>query len=103
MIGPFAAFRPHAVAGPPANLAGIDVEKVENARQGVIDHFLDRTGQSVKCRDGWVYDAADFGHGSHVADMPEMQWRFAEHEHEAAPLLQGNVSGTRNQVCGIAG
>jgi hypothetical protein len=42
MVGLFAAFRTRALAGPSANLAGIDIEKIENARERMIDHFLDR-------------------------------------------------------------
>ena len=94
MIGLLAAFRARAIPGPSANLAGIDIEKVKNARKRVVDHFLDRIGQGVKCRDGRIDDGTRFSHGGHIADMPDMQRRFAEHKHKAPPFLLRNVSGT---------
>lgn len=52
----------------------------------------------VEGGDAGVDDGASLGGGGHVADVDEVERRFADAEYEGAALLEADVGGTLDEV-----
>ncbi len=53
----------------------------------------------VEGGDAGIDDGSGFGGGGHVADVNEVQRRFADAENERAALLEADVGGAFDEVC----
>ena len=66
---------------------------IEHTCERVIDHFFEALRPLIKRRQWRENDAAHQCDDLHVANVREVQWRFARQQDKSAALFQTNVGG----------
>jgi hypothetical protein len=72
--------------------------KIQHAIERVVDHVVDAGRPVIKAGQGWKHDPAHLRHRRHIAQMRQVEWRFAHHQHQAPPFLEDDVGRARDQV-----
>ena len=89
----------YSSAGPPSQRftsLGLDAEQVEQAADGVVDDVVDGLRLVVERRHDRRDHRADVGERRQRAQVPAVQRRLAQRQHQAALLLQHHVGGARD-------
>lgn len=75
-------------------------ELIEHPHAAVIDDVVDVVWAIVKRRNWGENHRAHFGARSHVAEVRQIERRFARHQNQLAPLLEHDVPRACDQIIG---